>query len=49
MPSASMVSHVSDVVACTRVLLRPSLQVGERVMTLVHLPHTPAIAAGAFY
>jgi len=35
---ASMVSPVSDVVVCTRVLLRLSMQVGERVMTLVDLP-----------
>ncbi|HDL7986809.1 TPA: GTPase family protein [Yersinia enterocolitica] len=35
---ASEVSPVSDVVACTRAPLQFSLQVGERVMTLVDLP-----------
>lgn len=35
---ASEVSPVSDVVACTREPLQFSLQVGERVMTLVDLP-----------
>ncbi|EPC3781371.1 GTPase family protein [Citrobacter farmeri] len=35
---ASEVSPVSDVVACTREPLRFSLQVGERIMTLVDLP-----------
>ncbi|EOY6981529.1 TPA: GTPase family protein [Yersinia enterocolitica] len=35
---AGEVSPVSDVVACTRDPLRFSLQVGERVMTLVDLP-----------
>ncbi|WP_312974129.1 GTPase family protein [Atlantibacter sp.] len=35
---ASEVSPVSDVVACTRDPLQFSLQVGERIMTLVDLP-----------
>lgn len=35
---ASEVSPVSDVAACTRAPLQFSLQVGERVMTLVDLP-----------
>ncbi len=41
---AGDISPVSDVVACTRDPLRFSLQVGERVMTLVDLPGVGKVA-----